>query len=191
MKNSNGKVIIFSAPSGAGKSTIVSHLLDNFKWLSFSISATSRAPRGNEEHGKEYYFLSSEEFKEKIELGEFVEYEEVYPGRFYGTLKSEVKRIWGEDRIVLFDIDVIGGINLKKLYGDKALSIFVMPPSLDALRERLKSRGTDNDEAIETRLSKASAEISLSGEFDKIIINDNLAECLNMATAIVVDFYNR
>ena len=185
-KNSVSKnVLIVSAPSGGGKSTIVGHLLKTFNCFDFSVSATSRAPRGAEVHGKEYFFLSEAEFKSKVSAGEFVEHEEVYPGLFYGTLKSEVERIWGNGKIILFDIDVMGGMNLKKLYGDKALSLFIAPPSLETLRERLVKRGTDTPEAIEKRVTKAEKEMLYSGNFDKILINDDLQTALNEVELII------
>lgn len=185
-KNSVTKnVLIVSAPSGGGKSTIVGHLLKTFNCFDFSVSATSRAPRGAEVHGKEYFFLSEAEFKSRVSAGEFVEHEEVYPGLFYGTLKSEVERIWGNGKIILFDIDVMGGMNLKKLYGDKALSLFIAPPSLETLRERLVKRGTDTPEAIEKRVAKAEKEMLYSGNFDKILINDDLQTALNEVEIII------
>ena len=185
-KNSVTKnVLIVSAPSGGGKSTIVGHLLKTFNCFDFSVSATSRAPRGAEVHGKEYFFLSEAEFKSRVSAGEFVEHEEVYPGLFYGTLKSEVERIWGNGKIILFDIDVMGGMNLKKLYGDKALSLFIAPPSLEILRERLVKRGTDTPEAIEKRVAKAEKEMLYSGNFDKILINDDLQTALNEVELII------
>ena len=185
-KNSVTKnVLIVSAPSGGGKSTIVGHLLKTFNCFDFSVSATSRAPRGAEVHGKEYFFLSEAEFKSKVSAGEFVEHEEVYPGLFYGTLKSEVERIWGNGKIILFDIDVMGGMNLKKLYGDKALSLFIAPPSLETLHERLVKRGTDTPEAIEKRVAKAEKEMLYSGNFDKILINDDLQTALNEVELII------
>ena len=144
----SGKVIIFSAPSGAGKSTIVNHLLGKYPELEFSISATSRAPRGNEQDGREYYFYSADRFREMIAQGKFIEHEEVYPGSFYGTLKSEVERIWAKGHVIVFDIDVKGGVNIKRIFGDKAFSIFIQAPSVEILRERLISRGTDSAEAI-------------------------------------------
>ncbi len=185
-KNSVTKnVLIVSAPSGGGKSTIVGHLLKTFNCFDFSVSATSRAPRGAEVHGKEYFFLSEAEFKSMVSAGEFVEHEEVYPGLFYGTLKSEVERIWGNGKIILFDIDVMGGMNLKKLYGDKALSLFIAPPSLETLRERLVKRGTDTPEAIEKRVAKAEKEMLYSGNFDKILINDDLQTALKEVELII------
>jgi guanylate kinase len=185
-KNALAKnVLIVSAPSGGGKSTIVGHLLKTFNFFDFSVSATSRAPRGAEVNGKEYFFLTQEEFKRRASNGDFVEYEEVYPGLFYGTLKSEVERIWGNNKVILFDIDVMGGINLKKLYGEKALSLFIAPPSLDTLRERLIKRGTDTPEAIGKRVAKAEVEMKYSGNFDKILINDDLQTALNEVELII------
>lgn len=169
-----GKLIIFSAPSGSGKSTIINYLLQQDLNLHFSISATSRAPRGNEQHGVEYYFLSPEEFKSKIAAGEFLEYEEVYQDKFYGTLKSEVERLLNEGNNVIFDVDVVGGCNIKKYYGDRALSIFVQPPSIEVLRQRLEGRGTDAPEVIESRVAKAEYELGFASKFDTVIVNDNL-----------------
>ena len=182
------KVIIFSAPSGAGKSTIVRHLLTRFNCLEFSVSATSRAPRGQEQHGKDYYFFSTEEFETKISNGEFVEYEEVYKGSYYGTLKSEVERIWAKGNIIIFDIDVKGGVNLKKLYGDNALAVFIQPPSVEELRNRLVGRGTDSAEAIERRVAKATEELTYADKFDVVLINDNLEEALAQAEQMVAGF---
>ena len=188
MNHKKGKVLIFSAPSGAGKSTIVRHLMDIYPFLGFSISATSRQPRGDERDGVEYYFMSDEQFKAGIRDCLFVEYEEVYSGHYYGTLKSEVERIWAENKIVLFDIDVQGGMRLKTLYGDNALSVFVMPPSLETLRERLVARGTDSVETIERRLMKAEEEISHSHKFDVILLNDSLERCKDEIIEIVDNF---
>jgi guanylate kinase len=188
MFSAEKKVIIFSAPSGAGKSTIVNHLIKKFPYLEFSISATSRPPRGEEKDGVQYYFLSADEFRRKLAEGEFVEYQEVYPGRFYGTLVKEVKRIWDKGNIILFDIDVQGGMNLKKLYGGNALSVFIQPPSVEVLRQRLVSRGTDSPEDIEKRVAKANEELSYSENFDKIIINDDLGEAFAEAEKIVENF---
>lgn len=183
-----GKVIIFSAPSGAGKSTIVNYLLKKNCGLEFSVSATCRAPRGNEQHGKEYYFFTQEEFKKRIAADEFLEYEEVYPGCFYGTLKSEVERIWAEGKTVLFDIDVVGGVNLKKKFGSEALSVFIQPPSIAALQERLIGRGTDEPEKIEQRVAKAEYEMTFAENFDIIIVNDKLEEALAEVETIVNKF---
>ncbi len=183
------KVIIFSAPSGAGKSTIVGHLLKKFPFLEFSISATSRKPRGEEVDGVHYYFFTTDQFESKIKNGEFVEYEEVYAGSYYGTLRSEVKRIWDKGHIIVFDIDVKGGVNLKKLYNENAMAVFIQPPTVETLRERLVSRGTDSPEAIEKRVAKAAEELTYAEHFDKIIINDNLNEALAEAEQIVEAFY--
>lgn len=171
-----GKFIIFSAPSGAGKTTIVKHLLNSGLPLEFSISATSRKPRGMEVHGKEYYFLTENEFKERIKADEFIEWEEVYAGNYYGTLKSEVKRIWEKDKHVLFDIDVKGGVNLKNKFPENTLSIFVMPPSVEELERRLIARSTDDMETIKKRVAKAIEEISYANKFDLIIVNDILEQ---------------
>ena len=173
--NMANKTLIFSAPSGSGKSTIVNHILSLHPEVEFSISATSRAPRGEEKNGVEYHFFSTEEFRELIEKDSFVEYEEVYPGRFYGTLKSEVERIWAKDHVIIFDVDVKGGVNLKKYFGDKALSVFIQAPSVEVLRERLIGRGTDSMEEIEKRVAKASEEMTYSDKFDYVLVNDDLA----------------
>ncbi len=186
-----GKLVIFSAPSGAGKSTIINYLLSQNLNLQFSISATSRPPRGTEKHGIEYYFLSPEEFRQKIDNDEFLEFEEVYKDRFYGTLKSEVERITNNGRNVLFDVDVVGGCNIKKYYGDKALSIFVEPPSVEELRKRLENRGTDSLEIISDRLAKAAIEMTFASQFDKIIINDNLDGAKAEVLKIVTEFLSR
>jgi guanylate kinase len=182
-------VLIVSAPSGGGKSTIVGHLLKTFNFFDFSVSATSRAPRGAEVNGKEYFFLSQDEFKRRAINGDFVEYEEVYTGLFYGTLKSEVERILGKNKVILFDIDVMGGMNLKKLYGDKALSLFIAPPSLDTLRERLIKRGTDTPEAIDKRVAKAQKEMAFAENFDKILVNDNLQIAFAEVEQIIKENY--
>jgi guanylate kinase len=180
-----GKLIIFSAPSGSGKTTIVKHLLKNNLNLEFSVSACSRPPRHNETHGKDYYFLSPDEFRQKIEAGDFLEWEEVYPGGFYGTLKSEVERIRNNGKNVIFDVDVVGGCNIKNYYGSDALSVFVQPPSVEELANRLKARSTDSDEVIATRIAKAEYELSFSCKFDVIIINDILEDaCAKAETAI-------
>lgn len=186
-----GKCIVFSAPSGSGKTTLAKHLLDQeaFK-LSFSISATTRLPRGNEQHGKDYYFLSEKEFKAKIEAGDFAEYEEVYPGMYYGTLKSELERIWASGKNVLFDIDVEGGINIKKLYSENSLAIFIKPPSLEALAERLRLRQTDTEEKIAMRLNKAQIELKRAVDFDHIVLNDDLETAKNKVQKLVLNFLN-
>lgn len=173
--NMANKTLIFSAPSGSGKSTVVNHILSLHPEVEFSISATSRPPRGEEKNGVEYHFFSTEEFRELIEKDSFVEYEEVYPGRFYGTLKSEVERIWNKDHVIIFDVDVKGGVNLKKYFGEKALSVFIQAPSVEVLRERLIGRGTDSMEEIEKRVAKASEEMTYADKFDYVLINDDLA----------------
>lgn len=170
------KVIIFSAPSGSGKTTLVKHCLQKFSQLKFSVSATTRALRGDEVHGKDYYFLSVQEFRNLISEGAFVEHEEVYQDKFYGTLKTEVERIWGEGSVVIFDVDVVGGINLKKIFGEKALSIFIAPPSIEELERRLIERATDDLDTIRVRVAKAKEEMTYAEYFDKIIINDNLEQ---------------
>jgi guanylate kinase len=186
-----GKLIIFSAPSGSGKSTIVQALLDKGYNLEFSISATSRAPRGNEQNGVEYHFLSPEEFRAKIEDDAFLEWEEVYENTYYGTLKSEVNRICSAGNNIVFDVDVVGGVNIKKMYGDKALSIFVQPPSIEELRNRLVSRGTDSAEKIEMRIAKAEEELTYASEFDQVIVNDNLEQALEATEKALTDFLNK
>jgi len=183
-----GKVIIISAPSGAGKSTIIRHLLDCGVNLEFSVSATTRPPRGQEKNGKEYYFLSVEEFKEKINRGEFVEWEEVYENQFYGTLESEIQRIWAHGKHILFDVDVKGGMSLKKIFGDRALSVFIMPPSLKELEVRLVRRGTDSMEKIRMRLEKAETEMKFANRFDCIIVNDDLEKAKGEAYTVVRNF---
>ncbi len=183
-----GKLIIFSAPSGAGKTTIIKHLINSGLPLEFSISACSRQPRVGEVHGKDYYFLSETEFKSKIANNEFIEWEEVYAGNYYGTLKSEIERIWANGNQVLFDIDVKGGVNMKKLFSENSLSVFVMPPSIEELERRLINRSTDNIETIKTRIDKAIFELKFADQFDTIIINDNLLDAKNKAFKIVSDF---
>lgn len=188
----DNKVVIFSAPSGAGKSTIVNHLLGIHPELEFSISATSRAPRGQEQHGKEYYFFSADDFRQMIAEDKFVEYEEVYAGSFYGTLRSEVERIWAKGHAIVFDIDVQGGVNLKRIFGDKALSVFIQAPSVEVLRERLVGRGTDTEEAIERRVAKAASEMEFAaGKFDYVLINDDLATAKNEAERIITEFLSK
>ncbi|MDR1676095.1 MAG: guanylate kinase [Tannerella sp.] len=184
----DGKLIIFSAPSGSGKSTLINYLLTQEPDLRFSVSATSRAPRGNERNGVEYRFLTPEEFKRKIGNGEFIEYEEVYPDLFYGTLKSEVERIRTAGWHVIFDVDVVGGLNIRKQYGEQALAIFVRPPSIEALRERLESRHTDSPEIIEKRLAKAEYELGFAAAFDRVIVNDEIEKAQAEALQTVRQF---
>ena len=187
----NGKIIIFSAPSGSGKTTIVQALLKIFPQLEFSISATSRAPRGTEQHGRDYYFMSAAEFAEAIAADRFVEYEEVYAGTHYGTLRSEVERIWAKGNVIIFDVDVMGGINLKRIFGDAARSIFIMPPSVDELRRRLVGRGTDSAEVIERRVAKAEFEIGKAPQFDAVVVNDDLPTAVSEAQHLVEEFINQ
>ncbi len=184
-----GKVIIFSAPSGAGKSTVVGHLLGLHPEFEFSISATSRLPRGSEQNGVEYYFITADRFRELISQDAFVEYEEVYQDRFYGTLKSEVERIWAKGHVIVFDVDVKGGVSLKKYFGDTALSVLIVPPSLEVLEQRLRGRGTDSEEAITERLAKAGWELEFaSGKFDRELVNDRLEDTFAESEAIVDAF---
>lgn len=190
-KNKQGKLIVFSAPSGSGKTTIVRHLLSLEKLnLEFSISATSREKRGTEVDGKDYYFLSAKEFKTKIKNDEFLEWEEVYRDNFYGTLKTEVERIWALGKNVIFDIDVSGGLRIKRKFPDETLSIFVKPPSIDELKIRLKKRKTESEDKINMRVAKASAELATAPLFDTIIINDNLEKALKEAENLVTNFIN-
>ena len=185
----NNKVIIFSAPSGSGKSTVVNHLLGLHPELEFSISATSRAPRGQEQHGVEYYFFTADEFRSMIAEDKFVEYEEVYAGSFYGTLRSEVERIWAKGHVIIFDIDVQGGVNLKRIFGEQAFSVFIQAPSVEILRERLINRNTDTPEAIEKRVAKAASEMEFAaGKFDYTLINDDLQTALAEAESVVGRF---
>ena len=181
-------VIIFSAPSGSGKSTIVNYLLSRGLGLEFSISATCRSPRGEERHGKEYYFFSTDEFRQKIDKDDFLEWEQVYPGCYYGTLKSELERIWAKGHTVVFDVDVVGGVNIKKIFGERALSIFVQAPSVEVLRQRLESRGTDSAEKIEERVAKAEYEMTFTDKFDIVVVNDKLESALEQAEKAVRDF---
>ncbi len=183
-----GKLIIFSAPSGSGKSTIINYLLTQNLNLAFSISATSRPPRGTEQHGVEYFFLSPEEFRRRIANDEFLEYEEVYPDRFYGTLKVQVEKQLEAGQHVVFDVDVVGGCNIKNFYGDRALSIFVCPPSVEELRRRLVSRGTDSPAVIQDRVAKAEFELGFASRFDKVIVNDNLEDAKAEALKVITQF---
>lgn len=182
------KIFIFSAPSGSGKSTIINYLMEQNLGLSFSISATSRAPRGEEQNGREYYFLSPDEFRKRIENQEFVEHEEVYANCFYGTLKSEIERLTLQGRHIVFDVDVVGGVNLKKIFGARAKSIFIMPPSVDELRRRLIARATDSEEKIAQRVAKAEHEMTYAKEFDTVVVNDDLASAKAEASNIVRSF---
>ena len=185
-----GRLIIFSAPSGSGKSTIVQWLMKEHPELQlyFSVSCTSRPPRGTEQHGVDYFFLTAEEFRERIERDEFVEYEEVYLDRYYGTLKSQVEHQLEQGQNVVFDVDVKGGINIKRFYGDRALSLFIQPPSVEELRRRLEGRGTDTPEAIEQRLAKAEYELTFAPQFDRIVINDDLNEAKQHTLQLVATF---
>lgn len=189
--NHKGKCIIFSAPSGAGKTTIVKYLLSQNLGLEFSISACSREPRGTETNGKDYYFYSLADFKQKIENEEFVEWEEVYSNMFYGTLKTEIERIWENGHHVIFDVDVVGGLNIKKQFQEKALAVFVNPPSVDALEERLRYRSTETEEKIQTRLAKAKVELDRANEFDYILNNFDLDQACLEAKKIVQEFLNQ
>lgn len=192
MDKLNGQLIIFSAPSGSGKTTLVRHLLKAFPdKIDFSISATSRARRGVEENGKDYYYLSKEEFMRRVENVDFLEWEEVYSGTHYGTLKSEVERVWATGKAVIFDIDVEGGLNLKSQFGDRALAVFVMPPSIQILEQRLKSRSTDSKESIERRIAKAEKELETASLFDVSILNENLEAACLRAEDVVSDFLNK
>ncbi len=184
------KLIIFSAPSGSGKSTIINYLLKQNLNLAFSISATSRPPRGTEQHGVEYFFLSPEEFRQRIANDEFLEYEEVYEDRFYGTLKAQVERQLEAGQNVVFDVDVVGGCNIKQYYGNRALSIFIQPPSIEELRKRLEGRGTDAPGVIEDRLAKASYELTFAPKFDKVIVNDDLEKAQAETLQLIKDFCN-
>ncbi len=184
----SGKLIIFSAPSGSGKSTIVNYLLSQGLNLSFSISATSRPPRGTEQNGREYFFLTADEFRQRIAAGDFLEYEEVYPGRFYGTLRSQVEQQMAAGQNVVLDVDVVGGCNVKQIYSDRALSLFIQPPSIDELRRRLVKRGTDSPEVIESRIAKAQYELGFAPRFDRIIVNDDLTQAEAEALQAVKTF---
>ena len=182
------KVIIFSAPSGSGKTTIVHELLKRYPQFEFSISATSRSPRGTEKDGVDYYFLTEEEFLRRIEADAFVEWEAVYAGTHYGTLRSEVDRIWSKGNVIIFDVDVVGGVNLKRIFGDKACSVFIMPPSIEELERRLIGRGTDAAEVIAKRVAKAGQEIERAPEFDHVVVNDDLQRAIADTCAIIDNF---
>jgi len=187
----SGKLIIFSAPSGAGKSTIVHYILGCGFNMEFSVSATSRKPRANEVDGVDYYFLTTEEFRNKIRKNEFLEYEEVYPDSFYGTLRSEIERITGEGKNVVFDIDVLGGINIKKQYDEQALALFIAPPSIEVLHQRLINRGTDSPEMIDRRIGKAEFELSFAPQFDNVVVNDNLDKAKKEAEQLIRNFLSK
>lgn len=187
---SNGKCVIFSAPSGAGKTTIVHYLLNEFPELAFSVSACSREPRTNEVDGKDYYFLGLEGFQNQINADAFVEWEEVYANNFYGTLKSELTRIWSEGKTVIFDVDVIGGLKIKKYFGDNALAVFVQPPNYEALEERLRYRSTETEEKIQMRLAKAKEELGHADQFDTILVNDDLTIACAAAKQLIEQFIN-
>ena len=186
-----GKLIIFAAPSGSGKSTIINSLLPQTLNLPFSISATSRPPRGTEQNGVEYFFLTPEEFKQRIADNEFLEYEEVYKDRFYGTLKSQVEKQLADGQNVVFDVDVVGGCNIKQYYGERALSVFIQPPSVEELRKRLNGRGTDSPEVIESRIAKAEFELGYAPRFDVVIVNDDLDKAKAEALKVITEFLNR
>lgn len=184
----NRKVILFSAPSGSGKTTIIREILKRFDCFEFAISATSRKPRAGEEYGKDYYFLTPEAFEQRVQAGDFLEWEEVYAGTRYGTLKSEINRIWDNGNVIIFDVDVKGGMNLKQYFGSNALAIFVMPPSVEILEQRLRSRGTESEEAIQKRLARSKAELEMAERFDVTIINDILADAVD-ETQKVINIY--
>ena len=188
MENKAGKCIIFSAPSGAGKTTIVHRLLNEINSLEFSVSACSRLARPNEKNGEDYYFLGVEEFRKKINEQAFIEWEEVYPNNFYGTLKSEIERIWSHNKVVVFDVDVVGGLNLKHFFGSNALAVFVQPPSIEVLEERLRSRKTESEEKIYMRISKATFEINRAKEFDYILVNNNLDVAVEEIKERIIQF---
>lgn len=183
-----GKLVIFSAPSGSGKTTLVRNLLKDFPNLGFSISATTREGRQNEVDGKDYYFLKLDDFKTRIEQSEFAEFEEVYPGRFYGTLKEEIQRLWDEGKDVIFDVDVKGGIRLKEVYGNQALAVFVKVPSIDVLEQRLRTRNTETEENLQTRLARVKEEMTYESRFDLTILNDNLETATSEAIKCLNDF---
>lgn len=185
-----GKIIIFSAPSGSGKSTIINFLMQQNLNLAFSISATSRPPRGTEQHGVEYFFLTPEDFRQRIANGEFLEYEEVYKDRFYGTLKEQVEKQLEKGQNVVLDVDVKGGCNIKNYYGDRALSIFIQPPSIETLRQRLNGRGTDSPEVIEDRIARAEYELGFADKFDTVVVNDDLEKAQQEALQILKNFLN-
>lgn len=179
------KLVVFTAPSGAGKTTIVRHLLAKYKELDFSVSATTRVARSNEVHGKDYYFLTLEEWNQKIEENDFLEWEEVYENQYYGSLKSEVDRLWSEGKYVIFDMDVKGATNIKKIYGEKAVTVFVKPPSSEILFNRLRSRNTETEESLKKRIARAAEELTYENSFDIVLLNDKLDVCLEKAENII------
>ncbi|MBR4402655.1 MAG: guanylate kinase [Flavobacteriales bacterium] len=188
MAQSHRKIFIFSAPSGSGKTTIVNSILSEGRYpLEFSVSATSRSPRGNEKNGIEYYFLSPEEFRQKIDEGLFLEWEQVYTDTYYGTLRSELSRIWDKGNAVILDVDVMGGLNVKRLYPEETCLIFVMPPSVEELRRRLEGRGTDSQDKIDMRIRKAEQEMGYASQFDHIVVNDTLEDAICKARSIIED----
>ena len=187
-EGTGGKCIIVSAPSGAGKTTIVRYLLDQDLDLQFSVSATSREPRLEELDGKDYYFLSAQDFRDRVDAGDFIEWEEVYPDQYYGTLKSEIERVWDEGKHVVFDVDVVGGLNLKEHFGDKALAMFIQPPNVQALEERLRARRSESEETMKLRLDKAAQELSRAPEFDVIVVNDELFRACDEAEELIKEF---
>jgi guanylate kinase len=191
MSKAKGKLLIFSAPSGSGKTTLVKHLLNEFKTLAFSVSATSRNKRMGEKQGKDYYFIDAENFRKKIEADLFLEWEEVYAGVFYGTLFEEVERLRNKGKHVVFDVDVVGGLNIKKQYGEQALAVFIKAPSLEVLAERLRHRSTDSEESIVKRLEKAKWETGFEDQFDYVLVNDNLKEAQEKMRQIVADFIQK
>lgn len=189
---SQGKLIIFSAPSGAGKTTLVHHLLSKPELkLAFSVSATSREKRPNETHGKDYYFLSADAFRKRIDAGDFLEWEEVYANQFYGTLRSEIDRIHAEGKHVMFDVDVVGGLNIKKQFGDDALAVFVKPPSIEELEKRLRNRSTESEESLQKRIGKAAEEMEYANHFDVVLVNDDLETAKSEAERLVGDFTDK
>ncbi len=188
MSNTKGKLIIICAPSGTGKTTIVKSVLPDFPQLEFSVSACSRPPRNGEVHGKDYYFLTEKEFRQKIAEDAFLEWEEVYPGSFYGTLRSEVQRIWNNGKHVVFDVDVVGGLNIKRQYPENALALFIMPPSVDELRNRLCERGTENQESMDKRINKAEFEMGFAPRFDATVVNDDLEMAIHLTREIFTSF---
>lgn len=188
VKDTSGRMIIFTAPSGAGKTTIVRHLIERYPQLGFSISATTREPRPHETDGKDYHFMSLKEFRQQIEEGKFAEFEEVYPGQYYGTLKSEIDRLWSEKKAALFDIDVRGAVSLKDMYGGQCMCVFIRPPSLQTLIDRLKNRKTESEASFRKRIRKAKLELSYENRFDQVLVNDLLDVALKDAEMIVEDF---